>query len=131
MRITILGEGIFGSTMASCFSKRGHVVVFNEADSSDVIFVCVTSNMVLPSLLKLQKEITDQKIIICSKGFAGDGRLISEALKKFFKNDIFFLYGPTLADELTKGVPSGMVFAGGAGKDALKKEIESDRKSVV
>jgi glycerol-3-phosphate dehydrogenase (NAD(P)+) len=128
MKITILGKGVFGSAVASYLTKRGHSVVFDAADSSELIFVCVTSNLVLPSLLKLQKNITNQKIIICSKGFAKDGKLISQVLKEEFenKNEIFYLCGPTLAEELEKGVLSGMVLAGGEGKEEIKKEIKSE-----
>ena len=130
MKITVLGNGIFGSAMASYLSKKRHEVVFDMIDNSEIIFVCSTSNLVLSSLLKLQKEMTNQKIIICSKGFAEEGKLISEVLKGNFKNEIFFLYGPTLAEELEKGVPSSMVLAGGNGKEEIKKQIESKNLRV-
>ena len=114
--------------MASYLTKRGHNIVFDAVDNSELIFVCVTSNLVLPSLLNIQKEITNQKIIICSKGFAKEGKLISQVLKEEFKNknEIFYLCGPTLAEELEKGVLSGMVLAGGNGKEEIKKQIESE-----
>jgi len=130
MKIAVLGNGIFGSAMASYLSKKRHEVVFDMIDNSEIIFVCSTSNLVLSSLLKLQKEMTNQKIIICSKGFAEEGKLISEVLKGNFKNEIFFLYGPTLAEELEKGVPSSMVLAGGNGKEEIKKQIESKNLRV-
>lgn len=125
MKILVLGNGIFGSAVVSYLTKIGHDVSVDIIDGSELIFVCVTSNLVLPSLLNLKKEITNQKIIICSKGFSEDGRLISEALEKDFK-DVFFLYGPTLAEELKNGIPSGMVLSGGDGKDNIKKQIESE-----
>jgi glycerol-3-phosphate dehydrogenase (NAD(P)+) len=127
MKITILGNGIFGSALATYLSKKGHTLV-DKAGDSELIFVCVTSNMVLPSLLEIKKEISTQKIIICSKGFAKDGKLISEVLEEKFKNrkGIYYLYGPSLAEELDKGVPTGMVLAGKEGKEELKKEIESN-----
>lgn len=130
MKITILGNGIFGSAITSYLSKRGHHVVSDVIENSEIIFICATSNLVLPSLLKLQKEIMDQKIVICSKGFAEGGKLISEILKENFKNEIFFLSGPTLAEELNKEVPSGMVLAGGKGKEEIKKIIESENLHI-
>jgi glycerol-3-phosphate dehydrogenase (NAD(P)+) len=126
MKTTILGKGMFGSAMSSYLTKRGHSIVFDKIDNSEIIFVCVPSNRVLPALLEVQKEIAGQKIVICSKGFAGEGKFISEVFKEKFKNEIFFLYGPTLAEELEKEVPSGMVLAGGDGKEEIKKEIESE-----
>lgn len=126
MKITILGNGIYGRALAFCFTQKGHEVIFDVVDDSELIFICTTSNLVLSSLLKLQNDITNQKIVICSKGFAENGKFISEVLKENFKNEIFFLYGPTLADEIAKEVISGMVLAGGEGKEKIKKEIESD-----
>jgi glycerol-3-phosphate dehydrogenase (NAD(P)+) len=130
MKITILGKGIFGTAMASYLSKMGHSVSVDTINGSEIIFVCVPSNIVLSSLLNLQKEITNQKIVICSKGFAGEGKFISEVIKEKFKNEIFFLYGPTLAGELEKESLSGMVLAGGKGKDEIKKQIESENLHI-
>jgi glycerol-3-phosphate dehydrogenase (NAD(P)+) len=110
--------------LASYLSNLGHDVQIDEADKSEVIFVCVPSYAVVPALLK--EKITNQKIIICSKGFASGEKLLSEALEEKFKNEIFFLYGPTLAEELEKGELSAMVLAGGEGKEELKKQIESE-----
>jgi len=126
MKITILGNGIFGSAMASYLSKRGHSISIDTVGNSEVIFVCVPSHAVVDALSKVQKEITNQKIIICSKGFAGEGKLISEVLDEKFKNDFFFLYGPILAEELRNGEFSSMVLAGGSGKNEIKKQIESE-----
>lgn len=126
MEITILGKGVFGSALATYLSKKGYGISFDIVNNSELIFVCVPSNKVLPALLNFKKEIKNQKIIICSKGFADNGELLSVVLKKEFKNNIFFLYGPTLAQEIEKNVPSGMILAGGEGKDFLKKQIESE-----
>lgn len=124
MKISLLGKGSFGSVLASYLSSRGHDVQIDEVDKSEIIFVCVPSYAVVSALLK--EKITNQKIIICSKGFASGEKLLSEALEEKFKNEIFFLYGPTLAEELEKGELSAMVLAGGDGKKELKKQIESE-----
>lgn len=130
MKITILGKGAFGTAMGLHLSKKGHEIVFDEAKDSKIIFVCVPSNAVIKALGELGPSMTNQKIVICSKGFAEEGRLLSVALKEKFKgkiqNEIFFLYGPTLADEIRQGMFSGMVLAGGKEKDKIKKEIESE-----
>ncbi|HAS80692.1 MAG: Glycerol-3-phosphate dehydrogenase [NAD(P)+] [Candidatus Nomurabacteria bacterium GW2011_GWE1_32_28] len=126
MKVSILGNGIFGSSVSSYLTKIGHSVFVDIVNDSEIIFVCVTSNLVLSSLLKIKNEIENKKIVICSKGFSDDGRFISEILKEEFKNDIYFLYGPTVAKELEDGIFSGMVLAGGLGKEEIKKEIESE-----
>ena len=127
MKILILGNGAFGSVMASYLKKQGHKVLpESEISKAEAIFVSLPYFAVVPELLKLKNKITKSKIIICSKGFSNDGELLSEALKKKLKNKIFFLYGPTLAHELKEGVFSGMVLSGPSGKEKLKKELESE-----
>lgn len=126
MKIALLGKGTFGSVFASYLSHQGHDVQIDKIDKPKIIFVCVPSYAVVPALLKEQEKITNQKIIVCSKGYASEKKLLSEALKEKFKNEIFFLYGPTLAEELEKGELSAMVLAGGKGKEELKKQIESE-----
>lgn len=126
MKIALLGKGTFGSVFASYLSCRGHDVQIDKIENPQIIFVCVPSYAVVSALLKEKDKIADQKIIICSKGFASEKKLLSEALKEKFKNEIFFLYGPTIAEELEKGELSAMVLAGGEGKEKLKKQIESE-----
>lgn len=127
MKIAILGYGVFGSAVAAHLSRIGHDIQAEEASGSELIFVCVPSFAVLQVLLDNKNKITNQKIIICSKGFSENGRLISDVLKEDFNSaNLFFLYGPTIAEELKHNIFSGMVLAGGEGKEEMKKQIESD-----
>lgn len=127
MKIAILGYGTFGSAIASRLALNNHEIMKDEVEGSDMVLVSTPSFRVKDALLSHKKYITNQSIIICSKGFGEDGDFISNILEKEFPNNsIFFLYGPTLADELVKGKYSAMVLAGGAGKEELKKQIESE-----
>jgi len=130
MRITILGNGMFGSALTTYLKKIGHQVLIDRIYDSEVIIVSLPSSVVVSKLLELKDKIINQKIVICSKGFASENELLSEVLEKNFKNEIFFLYGPTLANEIKKGEFSGMVLAGGFGKEKLKKELESEVLSI-
>lgn len=130
MKISILGKGVFGKAVASHLIKKGHEVFFDDVKGSELIFICVSSHIFLNTVLEYKKDITDQKIIICTKGFASGEKLLSEALEENLKNDFFFLYGPTLANELEAGEISGMVLAGGKGKEEIKKEIESENLRI-
>lgn len=126
MKISILGYGVFGSAIASHLVTNGHTIYKNVIRDSDIILVAVPSYAVVGILISHKDEILNQKIIICSKGFDKSGKLFSTLLEKEFpNNEIYFLYGPTLAEELRSGVFSVMVLAGGHGKVELKKEIES------
>jgi glycerol-3-phosphate dehydrogenase (NAD(P)+) len=127
MKISILGYGVFGSAISSRLILNGHTIIKEEILDSDIIIVAVPSYAVIDTLTSHKNEIKNQKIIICSKGFDKDGGLFSIALdREFPNNQIYFLYGPTLAEELKNGVFSVMVLAGGEGKEDLKKQIELD-----
>lgn len=126
MKIAILGHGVFGSAMASRLTLKGHTILKNTIKDSDAILVSVPSYAVSGVLISHKSDITNQKIVICSKGFDKSGELFSVVLEKEFPdNEIYFLYGPTLAEELRSGIFSVMVLAGGEGKNELKKEFES------
>lgn len=126
MKIAILGHGVFGSAIASRLSLKGHTIYKNVIKDSDVVLVSVPSYAVSGVLISHKYDITNQKIVICSKGFDKSGELFSAVLgREFPNNEIYFLYGPTLAEELRSGIFSVMVLAGGEGKDELKKEFES------
>ena len=127
MKIAILGHGVFGSAISSRLVLNGHTIIKNNIKDSDTILVAVPSYAVSGVLISHKNEINNQKIIICSKGFDKSGELFSTILdKEFPDNQIYFLYGPTLAEELRNGVFSIMVLAGGEGKEELKKQIELD-----
>lgn len=131
MKISILGNGVFGSVVANHLKNLNHEVFINKVEDTEIIFVCVPSFVVVQVLLDNKSFIANQKIIICSKGFNNDGRLLSEALRDdFVDKNIFFFYGPTIAEELERGVFSGIVLAGGDGKELIKKEIESDNLRI-
>ena len=126
MKISILGYGIFGSAISSSLSSVGNIIYKEEIKDSDAILVAVPSFAVVDVLLSHKNEIASQKIIICSKGFSKNGELFSEVLKKEFPNNhIYFMYGPTLAEELNSEMFSVIVLAGGEGKEELKRQIES------
>jgi len=128
MKISILGCGVFGTALSTYLSKKGHKVYLECIEDSETIIVSVPSYAVMEVLSNLKNEIVDQRIIICSKGFAKNGKLLSDALYEEFPNsEILFLYGPTLADEFEKGNFTAMVLAGkGNDKIELKKQIESE-----
>jgi len=125
MKISILGCGVFGSAIATRLSLKGHIIIEEEIGDSEIILVAVPSYAVSDVLLSHKSKIINQRIIICSKGFDKNGDLLSLVLEKEFpENSIYFLYGPTLAEELRSGYFSIMVLAGGKDKEILKKEIE-------
>lgn len=128
MKISILGCGLFGSAIKDYLIKKGHIVYEEEIKDAETIFVTVPSYAVLDVLEKKKAEITNQNIIICSKGFHSDGELLSLSLEEIFSfNEIFFMYGPSLAEEIEKGLFTSFVLAGKTDKkEEIKKELESE-----
>ncbi len=98
--------------------------------SSDLVLLVVPSDKVEGTVEKAKPFLSKQPIIICSKGLGKDARLLSDLVAEKVSNKIYCLYGPTHAEEVCQGIYSGIVLAGGAGKEDLKKEIESPNLKV-
>ncbi len=131
MKISILGYGVFGSVMGDILSLKGHTIFKEEVKDSELILMATPAYVLTEVLLSHKSEITNQKIIICSKGFDNNGELFSKVLEREFPNNqAYFLYGPALADEIKNGVFTVMVLAGGEGKEELKKQIEGGNLSI-
>lgn len=98
--------------------------------NAELIILVVPSDKVESTIKNAKNYLTDQPIIICSKGFSNDGRLLSEIVKEQIKGEIYCLYGPTHAEEVGQGLFSGIVLAGGKGRRKLKKVFANDNLKV-
>lgn len=114
-----LPENIFVS------SKMEEVV-----SGSKLVLIVVPSDKVEVTINQAAKFLESQPIIICSKGFASNSRLLSEVVKEKVKGEVYCLYGPTHAEEVGWGKLTGIVLAGGKGKVKLKKALESDNFKI-
>jgi glycerol-3-phosphate dehydrogenase (NAD(P)+) len=94
--------------------------------NAELVLVAVPSDHVEKTVDNAASLLVDQPIIICSKGFASNLRLLSNVVKEKVKGEVYCLYGPTHAEEVCKGVISGIVLAGGPGREELKPIIESN-----
>lgn len=97
---------------------------------TELVLLVVPSDKVESTLEKAKVHLQSQPLILCSKGFASGTRLLSEIVHEKIFNPLFFLYGPTHAEEVGRGLLSGIVLAGGEGKDTLKKIFESETLKV-
>jgi len=93
---------------------------------SELVLVAVPSDKVETVVQQAAQLIQSQPVIICSKGFASNLRLLSEAVSEKVNGNVFCLYGPTHAEEVGKGMFSGIVLAGGHGKEQLKELFENE-----
>lgn len=96
----------------------------------ELLLIVVPSDKVETTINNATKFIEDQAVIICSKGFASDLRLLSDVVKEKVRGKVYCLYGPTHAEEVCKGMFSGIVLAGGKGKEGLKEIVESENLRV-
>lgn len=97
---------------------------------SELVLVMVPSDKVEETLAGAAEWLGEQPIVIGSKGFASGLRLLSDMVGEKVKGEIYCLYGPTHAEEVCKGMFSGIVLAGGDGRKELGKVFESDDLKV-
>jgi len=138
--ITIIGSGVWGLSLARILKKNGHDIVlwthsleksiklrkqfseyrvFNHltqaCQSSEYLFLCVSSPFVHDLSQQLKKTIKPhQKIVCATKGFDIE-RLESvyTILKNHFsEKKIFVLSGPNIAKEINADLPAATVIAG-------------------
>ncbi len=93
---------------------------------TELVFLAVPSDKVELTISKAAEFIDGQAVILCSKGFAKRARLLSEVVQEKVSGDVFCLYGPTHAEEVGRGMFSGIVLAGGEGKEQLKIMLQSE-----
>ncbi len=125
MQISILGYGSYGSALGQHLENNNHEIIKEKVKGSDFVFVTVPSFAVLEVLRKEKENLGNKKIVICSKGFATEGELLSTILEKEFKNRFYFLYGPSLASELKEKNTCFILLAGGEGLEEIKNLLES------
>ncbi len=97
---------------------------------ADIVLLAVPSQNAEQTIQSAKAHLQQQPLIICSKGFAAGVRLLSVALRELIPNELYCLYGPTHAEEVCQGKFSGVVLAGGKGKERLKEVIESRNLNV-
>lgn len=99
---------------------------------SKLVLLVVPSDKVEATIEKCKPLLSNQPVVICSKGF-GDGlQLLSESVRKQVLGEVYCLYGPTHAEEVCQGMFSGIVLAGKRGKERekIRKAIHSDNFNV-
>ncbi len=87
---------------------------FKEAiDGTEMILIVTPSKFVRETIKKFKKYVTDQSIIICSKGFE-EGTLYSlnEVVEEELPNNkLAGLSGPSHVEEVSIGIPTALVVA--------------------
>src|SRR3989338_6638543 len=87
---------------------------------SELVLLVVPSDKIEATVAKSKHLFSNQPVVICSKGFGEGLQLLSESVQKQVAGNVYCLYGPTHAEEVCKGLFSGIVLAGKAGKERQK-----------
>jgi len=98
--------------------------------NTELVIIVVPSDKVESTIKNAKNYLDTQPIIICSKGFSSDGRLLSEVVQEQTPGEVYCLYGPTHAEEVGQGLFSGIVLAGGKDRRKLKKIFANDNLKV-
>ncbi len=102
---------------------------FKEALTDfEMVLVVVPSDKVERTIENAKQFILKQPIVVCSKGFGTNLKLLSDVVREKVFGDVYCLYGPTHAEEVCKGMFSGIVLAG---KDYLLKEVFETDNFIV
>jgi glycerol-3-phosphate dehydrogenase (NAD(P)+) len=94
---------------------------------AELIVVAVPSEKIEETFNSVKDLIKDQKIVVCSKGFTADHKLLTVAISDILQDkEIYYLSGPTIALELAKGNLAGMVLAGPDFHEEIVELFKSD-----
>ena len=96
----------------------------------ELLLLVVPSNYIEKTIEEAKEFIDNQDIVICSKGFGPDLKFLSDVVKEKVSGEIYCLYGPTHAEEVCKEMYSGIVLAGGSGKEDLQEMFVSENLKV-
>ncbi len=96
-----LSENIFVS------SKMEEVLLGTE-----LVLLVVPSDKAEATINNAKPYLNNQPVVVCSKGFGSGLRFLSDIVKENVAGNVYCLYGPTHAEEVCKGIFSGIVLAG-------------------
>lgn len=94
-------------------------------EDSEIVLVVTPSKFTRSTVTQFKQYITNQQIVICSKGFEAESlKTLTEILEEEFPNNkIGALSGPSHAEEVSLGIPTAIVIA--SKHDELLKNIQS------
>ncbi|MFN5193550.1 MAG: NAD(P)H-dependent glycerol-3-phosphate dehydrogenase [Cyanobacteriota bacterium] len=124
MRITVLGRGAWGATLAGLWQATGHTVdLWSRRDGGSPLPLLAGSDLVVAAVsmaaigelseLLAPAWPTGLPLLSCSKGIAAEGLLTAGQIwcRRIPGLRLAVLSGPNLAAELARGLPAASVIA--------------------
>lgn len=90
---------------------------------SDFIILVTPSNTIRKTCKEIKNYITNQEIIIASKGLEGE-KLLTDVVKEELNKDASLILGPSHAEQVVKDVPTFVEYYG---NKEIKKIFETDK----
>lgn len=106
-RCKFLPEAVIDENI-TCYTDMKTVI-----DGSDIILHVTPSKFVRETIKKYEKYVTNQPIIMCSKGFEADTLCtLSQVIEQEMPNVKYGIFsGPSHAEEVSLGIPTAIVIA--------------------
>ena len=106
-RCKFLPEAVINENI-TCYTDMKTVI-----DGSDIILHVTPSKFVRETIKKYEKYVTNQPIIMCSKGFEADTLCtLSQVIEQEMPNVKYGIFsGPSHAEEVSLGIPTAIVIA--------------------
>ncbi len=136
LRISVLGRGAWGSTLARLWQEDGHAVrSWSRRDGGDAVPLLQGSDLVvsavsMAAVTGLARTLAADwpaglPLLSCSKGLDLDGLCSASQLwgQQLAAAPLAVLSGPNLADELDRGLPAASVIAASDAALALRLQI--------
>ena len=103
----LLPEAVIDENI-TCYTDMKTVI-----DGSDIILHVTPSKFVRETIKKYEKYVTNQPIIMCSKGFEADTLCtLSQVIEQEMPNVKYGIFsGPSHAEEVSLGIPTAIVIA--------------------
>ncbi len=123
MRVSILGDGVWGSVLGKILVSNGHEVTFwnrkNQIDPADFVVIAIPTQAIRGVFKNYGRNLKKAVIINCAKGLEkGSQKLPSEIVQELLGTEIeyFTLIGPSFAQEVGDKMPTLVNLGGHNGK---------------
>lgn len=123
MKISILGDGVWGTALSKILTSNSHEVVFwdkkTQIDPLDCVVIAIPAQVIRSVFRNYGRNLGKAVIINSAKGIEkGSQKIPSEIVKELLGTDIeyFTLIGPSFAQEVEHKMPTLVNLGGSNGK---------------
>jgi glycerol-3-phosphate dehydrogenase (NAD(P)+) len=123
MKVSILGNGVWGTALGKLLSANGHKINFwnkkAQINPLDVVVIAIPTQTIRGAIKSFGDNLGKAAIINCSKGIEkGTHKLPSQILKELLGTEIeyYTLIGPSFAHEVNRKMPTLVNIGGSNGK---------------